>query len=492
MKMTRRRVLHGLAALPLAHGLGLTWAAAESTSSPLAVDPQRPQFHLLPAKNWMNDPNGPIYWRGKYHLFFQYNPNAAIWGDMHWNHAISTDMFHWRHLPVALAPTPGGPDKDGCFTGSIVDDKGVPTMLYTGVNPEVQCLATSRDPLLRTWEKAAKPVIAAPPRGLDVTGFRDPCPWREGDWWYMGVGSGIKKKGGTVLLYRSRNLREWEYLHPLASGTWNGKTTADPVDSGEQWECPDFFPLGNKHVLLYSTERKVYWQSGELDRKEMVFHSERQGLLDDGAYYAPKSMLDHEGNRILWGWLPETRPVEDHRRAGWAGVMSLPRVLTLDAYGNLEMRVDARVLSLRGRETKARTSSGTILDDLKISDYSGEVHCLTNKLTKPVRLSLTSAAQSPGAFFSISCDPRAAAAPLRLNDKPIVGKVPEGRLDIRLFLDGSVIEVFVNGRVACTRRIYLPGEKASDVLVKFEGGSDQLQDLSVWQLKAISRDRLTT
>ncbi len=492
MKLSRRRVLQGLAALPLTHQLGLLTAAAEGPASRMALDPQRPQFHLLPAANWMNDPNGPVYWKGKYHMFFQYNPNAAVWGDMHWDHAVSSDMVRWKHLPVALAPTPGGPDKDGCFTGSMVDDKGVPTILYTGVNPEVQCLAISRDPMLRTWEKAPKAVIPAPPAGMEVAGFRDPCPWLEGDWWYMGIGSGIKKKGGMVLLYRSKDLRDWEYLHPLASGTWSGKITEDPVDSGEMWECPDFFALGKKYVLLYSTERKVYWQSGELDKEKMVFHSERQGLLDDGSYYAPKSMVDRDGNRILWGWIPEARPVEEYKRSGWAGVMSLPRVLTLDSNGDLEMRVDTRVQSLRGPETKAQKASGTVPDGLKITDYSGEVLCVTNKLTKPVRLALTSSAQTQGAFFSVSCDPRDKETPLAIDGKPIVGTVPEGKLQVRLYFDGSVIEVFVNDHVACTRRIYLPGEKAADVMVTFEGGAEQLQQLSVWQLRPISRDRLTT
>ncbi|HET8965156.1 MAG TPA: glycoside hydrolase family 32 protein, partial [Candidatus Acidoferrum sp.] len=81
----------------------------------------------------MNDPNGPIYWKGQYHMFFQYNPNAAVWGNMHWAHAVSPDMIHWRHMPVALAPTPGWDDADGCFTGSAVDDNGTAAILYTGV-----------------------------------------------------------------------------------------------------------------------------------------------------------------------------------------------------------------------------------------------------------------------------------------------------------------------------------------------------------------------
>src|ERR1700685_4165030 len=111
----------------------------------LATEPLRPQFHLLPAKNWMNDPNGPIYWKGHYHMFFQYNPNAAVWGDMHWAHAVSDDMIHWRHLPIALAPTPGWDDADGCFTGSAVDNHGAATILYTGVKTTSPDRATLRD-----------------------------------------------------------------------------------------------------------------------------------------------------------------------------------------------------------------------------------------------------------------------------------------------------------------------------------------------------------
>src|SRR5713226_1466010 len=110
-------------------------AAAKSLPLRLAADPLRPQFHLLPAKNWMNDPNGPIYYNGRYHMFFQYNPNAAVWGDMHWAHASSPDMIHWHHEPVAVAPTPGGYDRDGVFSGCIVVDRGTPTMIYTGVEP---------------------------------------------------------------------------------------------------------------------------------------------------------------------------------------------------------------------------------------------------------------------------------------------------------------------------------------------------------------------
>src|SRR5579864_7414390 len=101
----------------------------------LASDPLRPQYHLIPSHNWMNDPNGPIYFGGRYHMFHQYNPQAAVWGNMNWAHASSPDMVHWQHGPIALSPTPGGPDSDGVFSGSAVLDKGRPTVIYTGVAP---------------------------------------------------------------------------------------------------------------------------------------------------------------------------------------------------------------------------------------------------------------------------------------------------------------------------------------------------------------------
>ena len=327
----------------------------------LAHDPLRPQFHLLPRHNWMNDPCAPRFHRGKYHMFFQYNPGGAVWGDMHWNHATSADLVHWKHEPIALAPGPSAFDSYGIFTGSVVPGMDVPTVLYTGVSKsshedetirgegtrEVQCLAMAIDDDLLTWKKLDQPVIAAPPPGLKVTGFRDPCPWKEGDTWYLGVGSGMDRVGGAVLLYTSKNGREWTYLHPLAQGKWNGGNQINPVDTGEMWECPDFFALEGKYVLLYSTERKVYWNVGVFDKRELRFHTETSGLLDHGAYYAMKSMLDEKGRRILWGWNPEKRSEAAMLEAGWSGSMALPRVLSIDKENRLRMEVAPEFASLR-------------------------------------------------------------------------------------------------------------------------------------------------
>ncbi len=161
----RRRFLAALGCGASAVILRIPASALDKSSAEIAHDPDRPEYHLLPPHNWMNDPNGPIWWKGKYHLFYQLNPHAAVWGDMHWGHAVSTDMVHWRHEPIALAPTPGGPDSEGCFSGSAVVYNGTPTFIYTGDSERARqrrhhprsqkCLARNATPRLRRRRLAA-------------------------------------------------------------------------------------------------------------------------------------------------------------------------------------------------------------------------------------------------------------------------------------------------------------------------------------------------
>ncbi len=481
------------------------WAAR------LANDPLRPQFHLLPAHNWMNDPNGPIYWNGNYHMFFQYNPGAAVWGDMHWAHAISPDMVHWKHMPIALAPSSGGPDQDGCFSGSAVSDGKAATVLYTGVKKaapaeatlrdgahnfrETQCLASSEDALLKMWNKLPAPVLE-PPADPKLTGFRDPFLWRSGSTWYMGVGSGQQGGGGRVLLYRSTDLRRWEYLHPLATGKGNGKHTSDFVDSGDMWECPDFFQLGKKHVLLYSTERKVYWQTGEVDPKELIFHPEKTGFQDFGAFYAPKSQLDAHGNRILWGWIIETRPEAAYSAAGWAGCMSLPRVLFLNNENILQFKFLDTLFELhetafslvptpQGEQRQKDIESFT--KNFFLPGVSADC-----EITIPHKQFEISFVSGDNPWLAVSFDPESVGDELRIGDKAVgVPAIPGKPHRIRLFLDASVVECIVDDTVALTTRNYnLPN---SDLRISLDHSKfDNLLRLDIWKLKPISSDRLTT
>jgi beta-fructofuranosidase len=503
------RALAGTAVLP-----ALPTFARGNTASKLASDPRRPQFHLLPAANWMNDPNGPIYWNNNYHMFFQYNPNAAVWGDMHWAHAVSPDMVHWRHLPVAIAPTPGGPDAAGCFSGTAVVDGDRVAMIYTGVVAapdseatlrdgahvfkETQCLAFGSGKDLTSWTKIPQPVIAAPPAGMDVSGFRDPSPWRHKDRWYMVVGSGIRGGHGAVLLYQSTDLRHWEYLHVVASGEGREVRAANPVESGEMWECPDLFPLGDKHVLIYSTQGKALWQSGTLDPETLIFHGEQQGVLDAGSYYAPKTQLDKAGNRILWGWVPETRPVQQYSASGWAGLMSLPRVLSLDGHGRLNMGAAQEVSLLRQTPQRFVGSSDETQNQQKIAsmplrECCGEILCTTRLEATAFELRIGEAdGDQPPSWLSVRYDP-AQPGRVMIDGQSIPVRLSTNEeLELHFYVDGSVIELYVNRQIGFTKRFYYPGSSAPPAGVRITGKTALISGLSIWQLSPISSDRLTT
>ena len=441
-------------------------------------------------------------------MFFQYNPNAAVWGDMHWAHAVSPDMVNWNHLPVALAPTPGGYDADGCFSGSALVYEGTPTILYTGVKSvkaadatlrdgthnflETQMLATSSDPDLKVWDKLAEPVLL-PPKDAKITGFRDPFLWTKGNECYMGVGSGQRGEGGRILLYRSEDLRNWKYLHPLTSGRKNDKPAKDPVDTGEMWECPDFFPLGDKWVLLYSTERKVYWETGELDWKELVFHSRNRGLQDNGAFYAPKSQMDEKSRRILWGWITETRPEAQFSAAGWAGCMSLPRELTLDAQDNLVMKVIPEVeglrvseLTLPGKEQGAETRLAA-LAKMELTEASAEFELRI--AAKPFQVDWSDGHKT---VFSLGYDPAKTGQELQVGTTH--ASLPAADVTehvLHVYWDASVVECIANDLVAVTTRVYqAPKGKLRPVLAATK--LDALNSLVIWPLRGISKDRLTS
>jgi beta-fructofuranosidase len=351
------------------------------------------------------------------------------------------------------------------------------------------------DPELRVWKKLDKPVIEAPPPGLSVTGFRDPCPWKDGEIWYLGVGSGFTKVGGAVLLYRSHDGRNWEYLHPLAQGTWSGGTMSNPVDTGEMWECPDFFPLGGKHVLLYSVERKVFWEVGVFDKTDLNFHSETKGMLDQGYYYAMKSMVDEQGRRILWGWVQESRTPDECLAAGWAGSMALPRVLTLGTDNRLRMDVPPEFVSLR---QQTQTVSGPQSDEkLKealaksaIQNRAGEVVYKFKPGAEACALELRSGSvETP--LLAIQYIGTSEKPVLTIGEKTLaLTPDRDGVSTVHLWIDGSVIEIFSDSREALTWRNFTPSP--GDIQLAWKGPAAGLMNISVSGVKPISDDRLTS
>ncbi len=470
----------------------------------LAVDPHRPLYHFLPPANWLNDPNGLIQWQDQYHLFYQYNPNGPFHGTIHWGHAVSTDLVHWRHLPVALAPEPGTPDEDGCWSGVAVNDNGVPTLLYSGNRAGQQraCLATSTDGLL-TWHKdPANPVIPQPPEELNLVAYRDHSVWREDGAWYQLMGAGLVGQGGAALLYRSPDLRTWEYLHPLLVGD---QRRVGPIWTGSMWECPDFFALEGRHVLIVST-----WDQGRLHYSvAMVGHYRDQRLIPqvehkldygDRYFYAPQSFSDEQGRRIILGWIYEGRSAEQQLAGGWSGVMSLPRELYLGSDGQVCMRPVPELRALRGEHVHRGPGTLPAGETAIVPEVAGDRLELLVELLPArdgvsgilVRRSPDAAEQTrivydagrsqlivdrSNASLDPATDSTTHVAPLTLH--------PDQPLRLHIFLDRSVLEVFANESVSITTRVYPTRPDSLGIALLAEHADAQLQTLDAWQLNSI-------
>lgn len=468
-------------------------------------DPYRPAYHFLPPANWMNDPNGLIYWKGEYHLFYQYNPNGPQWGTIHWGHAVSADLVHWRDLPVALTPTPGGADQDGCWSGCIVDNAGVPSLFYTGVRGEAQlpCLATSRDDLY-SWEKyAGNPVLSELPPGLELVAFRDPAVWREGEDWYMLVGSGIKEVGGSALLFRSTNLTEWTYLHPLQAGDI---TRREPLWTGSLWECPQLVRLGGKHLLTFGVwhERPRYsaFQLGTYQNGR--FEVESEGKLDfgDEYFYAPQTLIDPTGRAIMWGWIAEHDSEAGLSNRNWAGVMSLPRVLSTRPDGMLGIEPAVELKALRGKHyhfdqfylpSSVQPSLDKVQGDCLEIVIEATVEADT-RLVVGVRCSPDGEEQTLVSYDHarqwLEIETKYATTP---NSEGYLERrgytlalARDEKLSLHIFVDHSMIEVFANKQACLTSRMYPRRADSLGIAVMVEGKKGvNIKKLDVWELASI-------
>jgi beta-fructofuranosidase len=471
-------------------------------------DPHRPRYHFLPPAGWMNDPNGFIHRQGVYHLFYQYNPAGAFHDNIHWGHARSADLVHWEHRPIALAPTPDGPDSGGCWSGSAIDANGATLLFYSGVFPQTVSLATGSDDM-DDWAKyPANPLIAGPPPGFggDSADFRDPYVWREGEWWYMVIGSRVADGGGAVLLYRSADLLAWEYRRPLQLGDPSDHT---PFSTGTVWECPNLFALDGRHVLIISFQDHagsellyVGYYTGDFDGEH--FTPESLHILEYGdTLYAPQVTTDERGRRVLIGWLREGRDKETQRAAGWSGVMSLPRILALGPDNMLRMRPAPELEQLRGERFHL---DGRII-------RPGEANPLRDVRGDCLEIDATLVPQGATAFglrlrcspdgeegTTLRCDvaagtislPQPGATHLQSGSHLSVSHLAplpaERPLRLRVFLDRSVIEVFVNDRVALSTRVYPTAAGSLGVELFVEGGALRVESVDVWQMGAIWPD----
>ncbi|MFE1251187.1 glycoside hydrolase family 32 protein [Streptomyces sp. NPDC058735] len=332
-------------------------------------------LHYAPAKGWMNDPNGLIHWKGRHHLFYQYNPDGTEFTNQHWGHASSPDLLTWTEHEVALVPGPAGTapyDATACFSGCAVEhDDGV-SILYTGVLDDAQlpCLARATDDALSAFVKdGANPLVPAPP-AADITEFRDHSVWREGGRWRQLVAGARGEHGGSVFALSSADLRAWDY-----DGVFVDRAAAEVP--GRVWECPDYFTSQDTGALLVSVIHEngeegpeVWWMTGTAT--DEGFLVDRTGVADVGhCFYAPQSYWAADGRRIQFGWV-RTHQDPAGLDGPAVGFMTLPREVSVrdgrlhcaPAVELIRLRRNATVVPVIGESVlgQERTAGELVLD----------------------------------------------------------------------------------------------------------------------------------
>ncbi|GGX28349.1 glycoside hydrolase family 32 protein [Streptomyces lomondensis] len=433
-------------------------------------DPHAPRFRVRPPAHWMNDPNGPFRWRGRHHLFYQHNPDAPVHANVHWGHASSADLVTWEHHPIALTPAPGGPDEAGCWSGCVVDDGGVPTAVYTGVDRNhtglgAICLARAADPddpALTEWTPLPHPVVTGPPEGLDVTMFRDPFVFRhDGRRWAL-VGAGHADGTPSVLLYDCDDLSDWRFAGVLLDGR-DPAARAAFGDRATGWECPQLYATrGGDWVLVVSLWDGNPWTTGYLTGRldaELRFAARTGGRLDHGRdFYAP-AVLQEPDRALMWGWSWEAREQGD---ADWAGVLTAPRVVDVHPDGALRVAPAPELDRLHAAEPFVTAPGRAALP---------EAYDLTVSARGRTSVSLLRSAS--GAELTVALDPAEGTVTLDRGDwprtdagTPIVVRVPPGEeLTVRVLVDGSLYELFVGDRATITERVYRRADDTRELSV---------------------------
>ena len=454
----------------------------------LEQDPHRPRYHFTAPQGWMNDPNGPLYWKakGEYHLFYQHRPPFS--DVIHWGHALSKDLVHWQDLPIAIFPdTPQ--DRGGVYSGNtVIDDGGVPTAIYTGNvrgHAEAYAMKAVSTDGLRTWTQQA--VIDQPPYPGTPVNW-DSQIWKDGSLWWL-LSGGCYEGGGAAVLWSSSDLTKWTYRQRIYT----------PRKYGGFWELPYLLDFGRKHVLIIGVWPVRYWV-GTYDRQQLIFAPDREEaeILDySTVYYSPNPhMVDDKGpggtpRRIMHGWILGGTPTKSVPY--WEGLHAIPRVLTLERDQLLQTPIPELTM-LRGRHVQV---AGRTIDPaacLPLQEVRGDTleivaeFDLEDASAKRLGLHLRMAEngeERTTVFFDTAS--REFGCRTRVDGKERVDQGPSGlavdakSVRLHVFLDRSVLETYVNGRAVTARMYPAPGSLAAALFA--EGGSARLRALEAWELK---------
>ena len=469
---------------------------------------EQPKFHVTGGIGWINDPNGFAPYKGEYHLFFQYYPYDTKWGPMHWGHVKTRDFIHWDRLPAALAPDTDY-DRGGCFSGSAIElPDGRHLLMYTGVRNvrrrngkleafQTQCLAIGDGVDYEKLEQ--NPVIdaSALPEGGSEHDFRDPKIWRENGKYYAVIGNRPADKSGSILLFESEDAIHWQYVNVLS---------ACHNQYGRMWECPDFFRLDGKDVLLVSPQEMDaiglefhpgnanVCLIGKYDRSAKHLNRENVQAIDYGLdFYAPQTLLTDDGRRVMIAWMQNWETalckIEELR---FYGQMTLPRELSvrngrlcqnpvreLESYRGV--KIDYYNVLINGEAT-LRGINGRCLD-MTVTLRPGN----ENSMFKWFRLYV---AKDGEHFTMIRYRPETGTVKVDrthsgfphdiVNIREFPVSMRNGALKLRVILDRYSLELFVNdGEQAASCVLYTPEDAGA---ISFSSDGSVLIDVEKYEL----------
>ncbi|KHL97029.1 hypothetical protein QW71_03715 [Paenibacillus sp. IHB B 3415] len=481
-------------------------------------DRHRPQFHFIPPEHWMNEPHGPMYFNGQYHIFYQHNPQGPYWNQIHWGHSVSPDMLRWRDVPFALSPEKGNIDPDGCWSGgTAVDDEGVPVIFYAAgdkrKDPD-QSIAMARstfgkdgDNDLVEWIKHPE-YVAVLPEGVGLPGnFRDPFVWKEEGTWYMIVTSGIPGKGGTALLYTSENMIDWVYRNPL----YVGDSEKYPK-TGDAWELPLLFPFyktdkgEQKHIFIVNPWflhasphycKYIFYWLGTWDRDRLIFtpDDEEPQVFDVGEHWiGPSGFVDPSGRIILFSVIFAMSP-RISNDLGWFGNAGLPVEISMRPDGRPGVKPIVELETLRGAKLIELSDFSLDMANERLSEIEGDMLEIKLELEPGeaercgIKVRMSPDEMEETLLFYDKESTSFMADRNKSSVEPDVEKgieggqvdLADGNLQLHIYLDKSMIESYINGTKSLTTRIF-PFRHDAQGLKLLGGASTVVKSLEIWEM----------
>lgn len=461
-----------------------------------ANDNHRPKYHLVPSAGWTNESHGLMYVGGKYHIFSQRNYNGSYLEHINWGHYVSNDLVTWEEKTQVLWPQPGF-DEVGIWSGHVVVKNGNPYIFYTGVNKAKAAigLATSNAPY-DTWTKNGTPVISGVPTNIANADFRDPFVFQNNSDWYMMVGTGLRNgtARGGLFLYKSvsDDFKQWAQQGTMLEGN----PTVD--GTGDFWEMPVYYNFGSKSVLLVNklpSANALYW-TGTFDGSKFNKDNEVPKKLEViNHLLSPSICPDANGKLTAIGIIPDHVSSEKNKQQGWAHVFSLPRVWTL-VNDKIVQVPHPNVLNLRGTSKNFSNVSFNQNSSNVLNGASGTQYEIVSTMDPGTAtkvgfslLSNLSVNEQTLVYYDLSSKSfvvdRSKSSNLTDVPKTIQSsnyELPAGDIRWRIFVDASVIEVFVNEELAFATRSF-PSEGSNQIDLYAQGGTAVAKDLRIYNIQ---------